>query len=96
MKSTLLKNFRSVLLAGFLSALAAASACAADNLTQIRSSGVLHIGAEGTYAPFTYHGAAGQLTGFDVEIGRAIAHAGFVRVGLGAVFRCRADPAVRQ
>lgn len=27
------------------------------------------IGTEGTYAPFTFHDASGQLTGFDVDIG---------------------------
>ena len=31
------------------------------------------IGTEGTYAPFTYHDESGKLTGFDVEIGTAIA-----------------------
>ncbi|SUX54032.1 amino acid ABC transporter substrate-binding protein [Chromobacterium vaccinii] len=52
---------------------AAGSAAHADDLADIRKTGVLKIGTEGTYAPFTYHDAAGGLTGFDVEIGQAIA-----------------------
>ncbi|WP_459618312.1 amino acid ABC transporter substrate-binding protein [Bordetella sp. 2513F-2] len=43
-----------------------------DDLARIKQAGVFKIGTEGTYAPFTYHDASG-LTGFDVEIGRAIA-----------------------
>lgn len=39
----------------------------------VRSTGRLRIGTEGTYPPFTYHDAAGNLTGYDVEVGRAIA-----------------------
>ncbi|MEX6507150.1 amino acid ABC transporter substrate-binding protein [Jiella sp. M17.18] len=55
-----------------LSLLAAAPAFA-GGLKDIKQSGVLRIGTEGTYAPFTYHDAAGKLVGFDVEIGEAIA-----------------------
>ncbi|OWY39998.1 amino acid ABC transporter substrate-binding protein [Xenophilus sp. AP218F] len=51
----------------------AAVAAHADDLADIRKAGVLKIGTEGTYAPFTYHNAAGELAGFDVEIGQAIA-----------------------
>jgi cystine transport system substrate-binding protein len=81
MKLTLMKTLRSLLLASSLPLLVATSACAADDLAQIKSSGVIHIGTEGTYAPFSYHDAAG-LTGFDVEIGRAIAQ----RMGVKAEF----------
>ncbi|QQR38092.1 amino acid ABC transporter substrate-binding protein [Devosia rhizoryzae] len=42
-------------------------------LEQVQSAGALRIGTEGTYAPFTFHDASGELVGFDVEIGRAIA-----------------------
>lgn len=45
----------------------------AASLADIKKSGEFRVGTEGTYPPFTYHDASGQLTGFDVEIARAIA-----------------------
>lgn len=42
-------------------------------LEQVTQAGALRIGTEGTYPPFTFHDANGELVGFDVEIGRAIA-----------------------
>ncbi|SDV51528.1 amino acid ABC transporter substrate-binding protein [Chitinasiproducens palmae] len=77
-----MKPFRSLLLLGLLQAAFITSAVAADGLAQIKSAGVFKIGTEGTYAPFTYHDASNQLTGFDVEIGRAIAQ----RLGVKAEF----------
>jgi L-cystine transport system substrate-binding protein len=63
---------KSLLVVGAL-AIVPAQAQGASNLEQIKAAGVLKIGTEGTYAPFTYHDAAGKLVGFDVEIGEAIA-----------------------
>jgi cystine transport system substrate-binding protein len=77
-----MKSIRSILLVGLLQAVVATSAFAADGLAQIKSAGVFKIGTEGTYAPFTFHDASNQLTGFDVEIGRAIAQ----RLGVKAEF----------
>ena len=37
-------------------------------LDQIKEEGVLKVGTEGTYAPFTFHDESGKLTGFDVEV----------------------------
>ena len=37
------------------------------------TKGVLTIGQEGTYPPFTFKDAQGNLTGFDVDIARALA-----------------------
>lgn len=48
-------------------------ALAGENLDQIKAAGVIKIGTEGTYAPFTYHDTNGDLVGFDVEIGKAVA-----------------------
>jgi len=45
----------------------------ADDLATIKQAGVIKIGTEGTYPPFTFHDAANKLVGFDVEIGQAIA-----------------------
>lgn len=55
------------------SLLISAPAFAQDALAQIKAAGVLKIGTEGTYAPFTYHLPSGELTGFDVEIAQAVA-----------------------
>ena len=55
---------------------------AGENLDAIKSAGVLKIGTEGTYAPFTYHDASGKLVGFDVEIGEAVAE----KLGVKAEF----------
>ena len=46
---------------------------AADLLDNVKSAGVLKIGIEGTYPPFNYRGADGQLEGFDVEVAKAVA-----------------------
>ena len=46
---------------------------AADSLLErINNKGTITVGTEGTYAPFTYHDASGKLTGYDVEVTRAV------------------------
>lgn len=65
--------FKAIATAALLQALAFTSSYAGENLDAIKSSGVIRIGTEGTYAPFTYHDEAGNLVGFDVEIGKAVA-----------------------
>lgn len=62
--------------------LGAAAGARADDLAAIKSAGVIKIGTEGTYAPFTYHDGSNELVGFDVEIGREIAK----RLGVKAEF----------
>ena len=44
-----------------------------DLLQRINSSGTINVGTEGTYPPFTYHDESGKLTGYDVEVTRAVA-----------------------
>lgn len=44
-----------------------------DLLAEVKDSGKLRIGTEGTYPPFSFHNDAGDLTGFDVEISREVA-----------------------
>ncbi|MCI8560800.1 MAG: transporter substrate-binding domain-containing protein [Dorea sp.] len=39
---------------------------------KIMDKGVLTIGTEGTYKPFTYHDESDTLTGYDVEVAKAI------------------------
>lgn len=42
-------------------------------LERINNKGTITVGTEGTYTPFTYHDASGKLTGYDVEVTRAVA-----------------------
>lgn len=44
-----------------------------DALARIREKGVLVIGTEGNWSPWTYHDENDVLTGLDVEIGKLIA-----------------------
>lgn len=44
-----------------------------NSLSKIKSDGVIKIGTEGTYAPFTFHDSNGNLTGFDVDIAKEVA-----------------------
>lgn len=52
----------------------AAGTASGLTLQQVKDAGVLKIGTEGTYKPFSFHeGGTGPLTGFDVEIATAVA-----------------------
>ena len=43
-------------------------------LTELQKSGVLKVGTEGTYSPFTFHDpSTNQLTGYDIEVISAVA-----------------------
>lgn len=43
------------------------------SFTDVQEAGVLTVGTEGTYRPFSYHeDGSGDLTGFDVEVIRAV------------------------
>ena len=43
----------------------------ADN--PVKSAGVLRVGTEGVYSPFSYHDpATGELVGYDVDVARAV------------------------
>ena len=74
--------FKTLLAAAVVQAVAILPGHAQSSLDRIKEAGVFRIGTEGTYSPFTYHDASGELTGFDVEIGRAIAQ----RMGVEAEF----------
>ncbi|MBP2411885.1 cystine transport system substrate-binding protein [Arthrobacter stackebrandtii] len=44
------------------------------SLSSVKSAGEIVFATEGTYKPFSYHeGGAGELTGYDVEVARAVA-----------------------
>lgn len=73
-----MKKLISVLLLAAMTALLF-TGCAApgkgdDQLSAVREKGKLTIAMEGTWAPWTYHDESGELTGFDVEVGRYIAN----------------------
>ena len=68
-----MKFTKSVVVMAVLQLALATGAYAQSSLEAIKSAGVIKIGTEGTYAPFTFHDASGKLVGFDVEIGEAIA-----------------------
>ena len=70
-----MKKLISVMLsiALILTAAAAFAGEGSDALTRIREKGVLVIGTEGNWSPWTYHDENDVLTGLDVEIGKLIA-----------------------
>ena len=47
------------------------------------SDGTLTVATEGTYRPFSFHEGAGDLTGFDVEIAKAVGD----KLGLQVTFQ---------
>ena len=58
-----------------------ADATGAPATTPIRESGVLRVGTEGVYAPFSYHDpATNQLVGYDVDVAKAVGEQLGVRV----------------
>ncbi len=63
--------------------LTACGASAGNGEDPIKSAGVLRVGTEGVYAPFSYHDpASGQLTGYDVDVARAVAE----KIGVNVEF----------
>lgn len=52
-------------------------------IERINNKGVIVVGTEGTYAPFTYHDAGGKLTGYDVEVTCAVA----AKLGVKVAFK---------
>ena len=61
----------------FLLAALVLSACgspATNGENPVKASGVLRVGTEGVYSPFSYHDpATGQLVGYDVDVAHAVA-----------------------
>lgn len=54
----------------------------ASLLEQIKDKGVLKVGTEGTYAPYSYHDESGKLVGYDVEVTEKVAE----KLGVKAEF----------
>jgi His/Glu/Gln/Arg/opine family amino acid ABC transporter permease subunit len=54
--------------------LTACGSSASNGDNPVKSAGVLRVGTEGVYSPFSYHDpATGQLVGYDVDVARAVA-----------------------
>ena len=56
------------------------TACGSSGGNQVKSSGVLRVGTEGVYAPFSYHDANNELVGYDVDVAKAVGEKLGVRV----------------
>ncbi|MET0402439.1 MAG: cystine ABC transporter substrate-binding protein [Cystobacter sp.] len=74
---------RRALLIALAATLVACQSKPASPLERIRSTKTLKVGLEGTYPPFSFQDAGGQLTGFDVAFARALAK----RLGAEAVLQ---------
>ena len=58
-----------------LAAVLAAAACGAPDSNEadrLQSAGVMRVGTEGVYAPFSHHDETGQLVGYDVDVAKAV------------------------
>ncbi len=69
---------------GGTSGTGASTAAGSDtSLSSVKQAGQIVFATEGTYKPFSYHqGGAGELTGYDVEVARAVAN----KLGVKAKF----------
>ena len=85
-----------------LPAAACSSSGSTDSALQGQGAGVLRVGTEGAYSPFSYHDPANnQLTGYDVEVINAVAakmgvKAEFVETPFDAIFASLRVQALRH
>ena len=54
----------------------------ASTLGEIKARGKIYIGTDATYPPMEFHDESGEIVGFDIDLGRAIAE----ELGVEAVF----------
>ena len=66
----------------FVLLIASCSKDSGDRLSQIEDKGQITVAMEGTWSPWTYHDASGQLVGYDTEVAKGIAE----YLGVEAVF----------
>ena len=83
-RKTVLTAFSIILTAGLLSGCGSTTKNASKQsaLERIKAAGQIKIATEGTSTPFSYHDKDGNLTGFDIEIGKAVAK----KLGVTPVF----------
>lgn len=65
-------------------------------LDRVRDDGVLVVGTEGTYSPFSYQGGDGQLTGYDIDVINAVGDELGVRVDFVQTPSTRSSPACNR
>ncbi|MFC6666659.1 ABC transporter substrate-binding protein [Deinococcus radiopugnans] len=75
---------RAFLLAVALAA-SALTVAGATTVAEVKKKGVLVLGTDPTFAPFEFKDSAGQITGFDVDIARAVAKDLGVKLQIQAV-----------
>ncbi|CAM4318024.1 ABC transporter substrate-binding protein [Deinococcus marmoris] len=75
---------RALLLAVALAA-STLSAAGATTVAEVKKKGVLVLGTDPTFAPFEFKDKTGQITGFDVDIARAVAKDLGVKLQIQAV-----------
>jgi cystine transport system permease protein len=71
---------RGLLVLVLLAALMSAACGDSSGENQVKSSGVLRVGTEGVYSPFSYHDANNELVGYDVDVAKAVGEKLGVRV----------------
>ncbi len=65
-----------------LAVLLVGSIALASTLEEIKARGKIYIGTDATYPPMEFHDESGEIVGFDIDLGRAIAE----ELGVEAVF----------
>lgn len=76
-------TFVTIALAGLgLAACSGSSNANQDALERVKEAGVIKIGTEGTYSPYSYHDDQGKLVGYDVEVAEKVAE----KLGVKAEF----------
>ncbi|WP_427365987.1 basic amino acid ABC transporter substrate-binding protein [Candidatus Caldatribacterium saccharofermentans] len=65
-----------------LAILLVGSIALASTLEEIKARGKIYIGTDATYPPMEFHNESGEIVGFDIDLGRAIAE----ELGVEAVF----------
>lgn len=74
MRSRLTLTALIALLAVLLTACSSGGSASGSDLADVKAAGVLKVGTEGTYAPFSFHDPkTNQLTGYDVDVIKAVA-----------------------
>ena len=62
------------LLTAVLAACSSTGSSGGSELQAVKDAGVLKVGTEGTYSPFSFHDPkTNALTGYDVEVAKAVA-----------------------